>query len=76
MYNQYLFLVFAILIYMIAVDENVAKYITLQTRILILNITKLYFMVIIHPKSPIANWIWNRKMKTIIKQIEEENKNV
>lgn len=76
MYYQYLFLTFALLTYIIAVDENVAKYFCLQLKNLQLNFIKLYLMITIHPKSPIANWIWNRKMKNIIRSFEEENNNV
>jgi len=75
-YQYYLFLTFAIILYIIAVEENLLKFFIIQLNLLKLEIYKYYLLIKIHPKSPIANWIWERKISKTIKLLKEEKKNV
>lgn len=73
-YQYYLFLTFAIILYIIAVDENFSRFLIIQLNFLKLEIYKYYLLINVHPKSPIANWIWERKMSKVTKILKEEEK--
>lgn len=69
-YYYGLFLVFCVVAYMIVVDKNVAEYIILWFKLLQINIERLKWMIIYHPKNPITTWWMNRKFKKFIKELQ------
>jgi hypothetical protein len=71
-YHYALFLIFSIIGVMIVIDANVADYIVLLTRIVKLNFERVFWMIRLHPKNPISNFMMNRKYDKIAKELEEE----
>jgi len=66
-YHYALFLIFSIIGVMIVIDANVA-----DTRIVKLNFERVFWMIRLHPKNPISNFMMNRKYDKIAKELEEE----
>jgi hypothetical protein len=71
-YHYALFLIFSIIGVMIVIDANVSDYIVLLTRIIKLNTERVFWMIRLHPKNPISNFMMNRKYDKIAKELEEE----
>lgn len=71
-YHYALFLVFSIIGVMIVLDANVADYIVLLTKIIKLNTERVFWMIRLHPKNPISNFMMNRKYDKLAKELEEE----
>jgi hypothetical protein len=71
-YHYLLFLIFSIIGVMIVLDANVADYIVLLTKIIKLNTERVFWMIRLHPKNPISNFMMNRKYDKIAKELEEE----
>lgn len=71
-YYYTLFLIFSIIGVMIVIDANVADYIVLLTRIIKFNTERVFWMIRLHPKNPISNFMMNRKYDKIAKELEEE----
>jgi hypothetical protein len=71
-YHYALFLIFSIIGVMIVIDANVADYIVLLTRIIKFNTERVFWMIRLHPKNPISNFMMNRKYDKIAKELEEE----
>lgn len=65
------FLVFAVIAYMIVVDPNVSRYILLLIEVLKVNISRIKWMIILHPRNPITNYMMNRRANKIAKEIQE-----
>lgn len=65
------FLVFAVIAYMIVVDPNVSRYILLLIEVLKVNISRIKWMIILHPRNPITNYMMNRRANKIAKGIQE-----
>lgn len=63
---------FAAIAYMVAVDKNVAEFINLFFMGVGIQLRKYYYMVILHPRNPITNWIMERKMKKLAKEMCEQ----
>jgi hypothetical protein len=76
-YYYSLFTAFVILITMMIIDQNVAEYIVLLTKLLKSKIERLYWMIRFHPivfSSPIGKWLMMRKYIKISKDIEKNIK--
>jgi hypothetical protein len=71
-YHYVLFLIFSIIGVMIVIDANVADYIVLLTKIIRLNTERVFWMIKLHPKNPITNFMMNRKYDKLAKELEEE----
>jgi hypothetical protein len=71
-YHYALFLIFSIIGVMIVLDANVADYIVLLTRIIKLNTERVFWMIRLHPKNPISNYMMNKKYNKLAKELEEE----
>jgi hypothetical protein len=72
MYYYILLTVFAVICYMIIVDPNVAEYIDLQRKILILNINRFYWLVKFHPRNPITNLIRKIEHAKMLRELEKD----
>ena len=77
-YYYSLFTIFAIIITMMIVDQNVGDYIVLLTKLLKSKVERLYWMIRFHPvifSSPIGKWWMMRKhMRTAEKLAQELSK--
>lgn len=77
-YYYSLFTIFAIIVTMMIVDQNVGDYIFLLTKLLKSKTERLYWMIRFHPvlfSSPIGKWWMMRKhMRTAEKLAQELSK--
>jgi hypothetical protein len=68
--------VFAIVAYLIIVDQNVPKFIYLLFQICRVNIIRFFWMIRFHPRNPITNlyfrWKYARLAKEIQKRLDKE----
>ena len=64
--------VFAILVYIIAVDRNVSDAIVLVFRSLQIKLERLYWMIRFHPKNPITNLIMRIKYEKLAQDLHKE----
>jgi hypothetical protein len=74
-YYYSLFTLFAIVAIMIVIDPNVGAYITLLTRILKLNVERMFWMIRFHPvilSSPIARWWMMRKYMRTAEELSQQ----
>lgn len=71
-YYYLLFTIFALTVYAITVDENVAHVIILLLKILKLNVERAYWMIILHPKNPITNLKRKWEFDKIAKELHNE----
>jgi hypothetical protein len=65
-------IIFAIVAYMIIVDENVGVYFILVSKIIKINVEKFFWIIRFHPQNPITNLIVKLKYDKIARQLKEE----
>ena len=63
----------AIAAYVIYCDPNVSKYVDIQLRLLVINFKGLWLRIQLHPRNPFTRWTFERRMKSLVKQIQEES---
>ena len=68
------FSILAISLFFIATDESIAEFVSLTIDLLWVNIKRRYYMIILHPRNPITNWIMERKMKKLADELLRELK--
>lgn len=77
-YYYSLFTIFAIIVTMMIIDQNVGDYVVLLTKLIKSKIERLYWMIRFHPvifSSPIGKWWMMRKhMRTAEKLAQELSK--
>lgn len=71
-YYLSLFLVFSIVAFMLVVDRNVSDYIVLIFKLFKINIEKFFWMIKLHPKNPITNFMMKRQYEKIAKELHKE----
>ncbi len=71
-YYLSLFLVFSIIAFMLIIDRNVSDYIILIFKIFKINIEKYFWMIKLHPKNPITNYMMQRQYTKIAKELHKE----
>jgi hypothetical protein len=71
-FNSTILIIFAVIAYMMVVDNNVSTYIVLQTKLIKINIERFFWMLVHHPSNFITTWINNRKYDRIAKELFEE----
>lgn len=77
-YYYSLFTIFAIIITMMIIDQNVGDFIVLLSKIVRTKVERLYWMMRFHPvilSSPIGRWWMMRKYSRLVKEISEELQN-
>jgi hypothetical protein len=72
--NFTLLTIFVIVAYLIIIDENVVKYLSLQLQVIRVNIQRYYMMTKLHPKNPITNWMMNRKYAKMERELRKKLK--
>ena len=57
---------------MLVVDRNVSDYIVLIFKLFKINIEKFFWMIKLHPKNPITNFMMKRQYEKIAKELHKE----
>jgi hypothetical protein len=65
-------ILFAILVYLILIDKNIADYLTLVFNVIRINVERLFWMIKFHPKNPITNLIKRWEYAKIAKELQKE----
>lgn len=74
-YYYTLFVIFAIIVAMMIIDQNVGIYINLLTKAFRVKIERFYWMIRFHPvifSSPLVKWWSMRKYHRTIKELAQE----
>lgn len=58
---------------MITVDRNVAYFLILNLKLLRINLERLKFMIIYHPKNPITNFVMRLRYAKLTKELMKAN---
>lgn len=69
LYQNFLLLTFFIIGTMICLDENVGTYLILKLKTIGIKIQSIYWMIRLHPRNPIANYMMKRKYEKVVKSI-------
>jgi hypothetical protein len=64
--------IFAILAYLMWVDENVTVYLTLIFKIMRVNAERMLWMIRFHPRNPITNLMMKWKYERLARELQEE----
>lgn len=72
-YYYALFAVFAVVIFLIVVDNNVAVFIDLMVRYAGVQLKRVWWMVRFHPKNPISKFVYERRLNKMIKEFEKND---
>jgi hypothetical protein len=70
--NYTLFLIFVIVVVLIAIDRNIEDYLILLFKIVKLKIESLWWRIRLHPKNPITNLTMRFKYDKIARELEKE----
>lgn len=71
-YYLTLFLVFSIIAFMLIIDRNVSDYIILIFKMFKINVEKYFWMMKLHPKNPITNYMMKRRYTKIAEELHKE----
>lgn len=74
LYYYTIFTIFAIIVYIIAVDKNVAIFIELMARFAIVQVKRAWWILRFHPINPIPRWTLKWKIERITKKLEKDLK--
>ena len=74
-YYSGLLFIFFVLAVMMVIDKNVADYFILVLRIIKINIERYFWMIRLHPKNPITNFLMKRRYAKIVKELHQELNN-
>ncbi len=75
MYYYSLFTIFAIILTMMVIDQNIGDYLILLIKTFKLNIERMFWMIRFHPailSSPIGKWWMMRKYMRTVKELSQE----
>ena len=68
----FIFCLGAIAAYVVYCDPNVSKYVDLRLKLIVINFKRLWLQIQLHPRNPLTNWTFERKMRALVDQIKEE----
>lgn len=71
MINPYILIATAALAYAIAVDDNVAPFLVLQTKRLGLSVQRAYWMIRLHPDAPWTRYAINRRAWRLAEELQQ-----
>jgi hypothetical protein len=71
-YYYILFAFFAVVIYMMVVDENVGIAIDLLFKYFVVQCKRLWWMARFHPRNPISKWVYERRLNKMISDLQKE----
>ena len=70
--TYYVFLVsITFLLYLVVAEENVAKYLWLQLKILVINVKRFWIWIQIYPRMQYSRWVLTRTLNKAMKQLED-----
>lgn len=72
-YYYALFVVFAVIVFLIVVDNNVAVFIDLMVRYAGVQLKRVWWMARFHPKNPISKFVYERRLNKMIKEFEKND---
>jgi len=72
-FQSALLFIFAILVYIIIVDENVASYLIIIFKIFRINAQRFLWMIRFHPRNPITNLMIKWKYDKIARELKSES---
>jgi len=71
-YYYIIFTIFAVIAYMMIVDENVVRYIEIMFQLFVINLKRLYYMVVFHPDNKLTTWSMNYKFNRMTRKLQKE----
>jgi hypothetical protein len=72
-YSYYIWItIFAIIAYVIVVDPNGPRLIDLIGKVIKLNFERIYWIIRLHPKNPVTNFLMKRKYDNLAKELQKE----
>jgi len=72
-YSYYIWItIFVIISYVIIVDPNGPRLIDLIGKLIKINFERVYWMIRLHPKNPITNFMMKRKYDQLAKDLQKE----
>jgi hypothetical protein len=71
-FQSTLLVIFGIIAYMMWVDENVTIFINLMVKWVRVNIERLFWMIRLHPRNPITNYLKKREYNKIAEELMRE----
>ena len=71
-YYYIIFAVFAVIAYMMIVDQNVVRYIDVMFQLLVVNIKKWYYIAVYHPGNKFTTWTMNYRIDRMTRQLQKE----
>lgn len=71
-YYYILLTIFAIIVYMMIVDQNVSDFIVLLSKIAKLKVESLYWRIRLHPKNPVTNLLKRWEYDKLARELEKE----
>ena len=66
------FTLFAIIAYLIVVDQNIPKFIYLVFQTFRINVIRFFWMVRYHPSNPVTNLLFKWKYERLARQLEKD----
>jgi hypothetical protein len=69
--NPYVLMFMAAIVYVVAVDESVAPFLSLQLKRLGLNFRRAFWMVRMHPSAPWTRWAINRRAWRLAEELQK-----
>jgi len=58
----------------LVIEPNAAKAIELLAKLIGVEIQRRWLMIKLHPKNPITNWLWERKMEKLAIELKQKIK--
>lgn len=74
LYYYAIFAVFAIIVYMMIVDNNVAIFVDLMIRYAGVQLKRAWWIIRFHPINPIPRWTLNWRVERMTRQLERDLK--
>lgn len=71
----YTFSLVALVVAIMILDENVYVWCILRIRLIEINIKRYILMAKLHPKNPLTNYLMDRRIKKLVKELTKENGN-
>lgn len=66
-------ILFVFIVYTLAADKSLSQWIFVQTERVNIAVRVAWMRLKLHPRNPLTNYLWNRRMTKMIKRMEEEN---
>ena len=71
-YYSTLLVIFGVIIYMMTVDQNISDAISIVSKLILIKIERLYWVIRFHPRNPITNLIMKWKYEKLALELHRE----